>query len=443
MHHATGWDLSQTPVEVTLTANVMTHMPFDEDRLAMLQEVLSPLSLSLYAAQEESGLAVRMNGAALLTLAQKGNQVQLSCMPGVTYTAQDGSAMAWLLGGDIETPDLSAVDGSYEKWLDDGWAVLTGILEPFESYGKRKSVKTTVKDMGLARSCTDYTVSKSHLEEMQQTLLSLCPEGDLHDLLSSLVFSGTQKLRVYRTEDEVPLRMEYNGVCGLSGDLRTVKLVWRMKREANEMRDEITLTSPAKSGSNKNTLSFNRIVKITEGKVKVSGDCSWKVTASKKTSLTEATFDLTNQYTQAADVLRGDVVIKVQPDTSEKAKITTTVSPSLVIGGTQEDPTVQGTISYRQTNSIGTTEDCEISVSLRRTEGSLWQEQTTLVDLSTLTAEEKATQQARVGGAVTTAIVRPLMQLLGAENGSYFFKDMAQEDVEAILTVVEAAVEVE
>lgn len=443
MHHATGWDLTQTPVEVTLTASVLTHMPFDDERLSMLQEVLSPLSLSLYAAQEESGVSVRMNGASLLTLAQKGDQVQLSCMPGVTYTSQDGSALTWLLGAELETPDLGAVDGTTEKWLDDGWTVLTGILEPFESYGKRKSVKTTVKDMGLARSCTDYTVSKSHLDEMKQTLLSLCPEGELRELLSSLVFSGSQKLRVYRTEDDVPLRMEYNGVCGREGDLRTVKLVWRMKREANEMRDEVTLTSPAKSGTNKNTLSFSRIVKITSGKITVSGDYSWKVTANKKTSLTEATFDLSNQYTQAADVLRGSVVITVQPDTSEKAKTTTTISPSLVIGGTQEDPTVQGTISYQEANTIGTTENCEITVSLRRMEGSLWQEGTTLVDLATLTAEEKATQQARVGGAVTTAIVRPLMQLLGAEKGAYFFKDMAEEDVEEILTVVESAVEVE
>ena len=241
---ASDWNLADTPLSVTLSISLQAHAPFDETRTAMLDRVLAPLSLNLYAADGESGVSVLMNGNELLTMAQKGDVVQFSCMPNVSYASQEGNALELLLGTSLNSLDLRAIDGTFEKWIDDGWVLSNAILEPFAEYGKRKSVKTTIKDMGLARSCTDYTFSKSKLEEMQQTLLSLCPEGDLHDLIASLTFSGTQKLRVYRTEDEVPLRVEYNGVCGVDGKLRTVKLVWRTKRENGETRDEITLTSP-------------------------------------------------------------------------------------------------------------------------------------------------------------------------------------------------------
>lgn len=443
LQQASDWDLSDTPVEVTLSASLQAHMPFDENRLNMLQDALSPLSLSLYAYQDESAVSILMNGASILSLCAKGNEAQISCVPGVSYTAQGQDVLSLMLGSEVTTGNFAAIDGTYEKWLDDGWVVLTGLMEPFAEYGNRKSVKTTVKDMGLARSCTDYSVSKSKIEQMQQTLLDLCPEGDLHDLLSSLTFSGVQKLRVYRTEDDVPLRMEYNGVCGVNGKLRTVKLVWRMKRENDEMRDEITLTSPAKSGTDKNTLSFTRVVTVEKSKITVTGDYSYKVTANKQTSLTEATFALTNAFTENMDELTGSVVIKRQPDTSEKAKTTTTISPSLQLSGTSDDPRVQGSIGYEQKNTIGVTEAGEISIMLQRAEGSPWTEQMALVDLSALDATALRTQQSQIASALTIAIVRPLIQTLGAEKASYFFQDMSEESIAAILAIADSAVELE
>ena len=313
---ASDWNLADTPLSVTLSISLQAHAPFDETRTAMLDRVLAPLSLNLYASDGESGVSVLMNGNELLTMAQKGDAVQFSCMPNVSYASLDGNALELLLGTTSDSLDLRAVDGTFEKWIDDGWVLSNAILEPFAEYGKRKSVKTTIKDMGLARSCTDYTFSKSKLEEMQQTLLSLCPEGDLHDLIASLTFSGTQKLRVYRTEDEVPLRVEYNGVCGVDGKLRTVKLVWRTKRESGETRDEITLTSPAKSGTDKNTLDFERIMTFSSGKITMQGTCSYKVTASKQTTQTEVTFDLTNRLENDSDNVSGSVAIYTKFGTS-------------------------------------------------------------------------------------------------------------------------------
>lgn len=439
---ASDWNLADTPLSVTLSISLQAHAPFDETRTAMLDRVLAPLSLNLYAADGESGVSVLMNGNELLTMAQKGDAVQFSCMPNVSYASQEGNALELLLGTSLNSIDLRAVDGTFEKWIDDGWVLSNAILEPFAEYGKRKSVKTTIKDMGLARSCTDYTFSKSKLEEMRQTLLSLCPEGDLHDLIASLTFSGTQKLRVYRTEDEVPLRVEYNGVCGVDGKLRTVKLVWRTKRENGETRDEITLTSPAKSGTDKNTLDFERIMTFSSGKITMQGTCSYKVTASKQTTQTEVTFDLTNRLENDSDNVSGSVAIKQQlPDEDYATK--RTITPNVVLSGNAEAPEISGTIGYQEEKRYGTTEECVITLRAARASESPWKDTAATMELSTLSAETLQNLRSQLSGAIATAIVRPLIQVLSAEDAAFFFYEMSDEDVQNIRQAAESAVEIE
>ena len=135
---ASDWDLADTPLSVTLSISLQAHAPFDETRTAMLDRVLAPLSLNLYASDGESGVSVLMNGNELLTMAQKGDAVQFSCMPNVSYASLDGNALELLLGTTSDSLDLRAVDGTFEKWIDDGWVLSNAILEPFAEYGKRK-----------------------------------------------------------------------------------------------------------------------------------------------------------------------------------------------------------------------------------------------------------------------------------------------------------------
>ena len=107
---ASDWNLADTPLSVTLSISLQAHAPFDETRTAMLDRVLAPLSLNLYAADGESGVSVLMNGNELLTMAQKGDAVQFSCMPNVSYASQEGNALELLLGTSLNSIDrLGAV----------------------------------------------------------------------------------------------------------------------------------------------------------------------------------------------------------------------------------------------------------------------------------------------------------------------------------------------
>lgn len=427
LRYASDVDLAETPLAVTLSIQLTEHSPFDETRTTMLNQVLSQLALCIYAGDDQSSVAITMGSENLLTLSQNGSEAQISCMPGMTYTASGNDVLSLLLGSDISA-DTAAIDGTYEQWLIDGWTLSTSLLEPLADYGKRKSTKTTIKNMGVASSCTDYTIPKSKTDNFKEILLSLCPEGDLHDLLASLTFSGKQTIRIYRTQDETPLRLEYNGICGLEDDLRTVKFVWRTKREEDETRDEITLTSPAKSGSNKNTLSFTRIMTFSNKKITAEGEYSYKVTANKQTSQTDAAFDLTNVISGDSESISGSVVIKTKAAGSDTT-ITETFTPELAFSTASETLTGSGTLRYQRKGEVGITEDCTIAMTVGVADHFPWESNATATDLSTLSEDALQSLQAQVSGAVATAIVRPLIRGLSAEDAAFFFYEMAEEDV--------------
>lgn len=431
LRHADGWTLEATPLEVQLSADITTHMPYDDDRLAMLQAVTNNLSLRLTTGQDTGSVTICVGNSDALTLAYQQDAVQLTSLPGVAFTSQD-DPMGKLLGASASELSIYGVTGEAETLLDDGWVLLNAISPALDAYADRRSVKTNITDMGTARSCTDYTVPKADAEALRETLLDLCPEGWLREIIGDLTFSGKQTLRVYRTEDEVPLRMEYNGTCGPEGNLRTVKLIWRMRRDDTAHRDEVTLTSPAKSGSNKNSLEFERVIKENKsGAVELEGSFTYTVTKDKKTTTTKGEFELTNACTEESDEITGTVNIrqKLPGDDSYSSMI---FEPDIRIAGTEEDPVIGGTLSVTQKYAQGVTEQVNIHLTVNRGEELLWEPGEETLDLDAMTQDELALIQQQAAASVATAVVRPLIILMG-DTADWFFRDMPAEAVEEIV----------
>lgn len=429
--HAKGWDVSSVPVEVLLSADVMTHMPYDDDRLAMLKQITDELRLKLITGKDEGSVTVYVGNSAALTLAYLDNAVQLSSIPNYGFVSS-ADPIGVLLGS--ETAELSLFDLSADKesLVDDGWVLLTSISPSFDEYADRRSVKTSITDMGTARSCTDYTIPQSKAVEMKDLLLTLCPDGELKEIITSLDFSGKQTLRVYRDANELPLRMEYNGNCGVSGDMRKVKLVWRMRRDETAHRDEISLTSPAVSGTNKNNLEFSRIVSTSKtGAIKLEGTFTYTVTASKQTTTTKGHFDLTNAFDDISDVITGTMTFQRKlPEDEYYNGIS--FEPDLTISGTEEEPVMNGSVLVSGLYGKNTVEQARISISLKPTEDSMWESREEMIDLDQLTEDQLLSLRESVNSSIATAVVRPLVILM-QDSAEWFFRDMPEDAVNDIV----------
>ena len=438
--HSRGWSWSGFPVEVLLKADVDTHMPFDDDRLAMLTPITDMLSLRLVTGEDEGLVTISIADEEALTLQYRGNEAQQSSMPDLTYQAVE-DPLSTVLGADVTSA------GGYEALglSPDGEAMLTYcqtlmalIPAAFEKYGKRSANTTNISGFGQAAYRYDYTISATQADAIGETLLSICPEGALRDIISGLTFSGKQTLRIYYNADDVFLRAEYNGVCGSEDDLRTVKFVYKFRHDEEVDKDYIELTSPAKKGKNKNNLTFERTVETNKkGQRTMVGSFNYTVTANDVTSIRKGEFNLLNAFTETADVIGGEVTLQSKLNGAEKYDVMT-FAPDLTISGTADAPTIAGTLTITEKYADKVTEQAVVSIDLKRAEPLTWNESFYTIDLSLLNEEEIAAVQQQALSSVATALVRPLIVKLGAE-GDWFFRELPEEAVQSIIDAAGAA----
>ena len=404
----------------------------------MLKQVTDVLSMRLRTGEDAGSVTILVGGTEAVTMAYRGQDAQLSTIPEMTFTAQE-DAMGLLLGGSTGFTVPYGLRLDAESLLDDGWTLLLALEEPLAPYGNRKSVKTTITDMGVARSCTDYTIPKADTDALKQMLLDACPDGWLREIISGLTFSGKQTLRVYRDENNMPLRMEWNGTAGPEGDLRTVKLVWRMRRDDTAHRDEVTLTSPSGKTTNKNTLEFSRVISTNKkGALVMEGSFTYTVTANKQTTTLKGTFEVTNAFTETADVITGEITLQQKLPGEDNFSGITLAPDGLTIAGTAEDPQITGSITVSTTSGKNVLDSAVVHIHLVRSDAFLWEEREEVIDLDALSAEELAVLQADVTFGTAAALVRPLILLLG-DTADWFFRDMLPEQIQRITDAANTA----
>ncbi len=438
--HSLGWNWASTTVEVLLKADVDTHMPFDDDRLAMLTPITDMISLRLVAGQDEGKVTLSIEEDEVLAMQYRGNDVQLSSIPDTTYQAQ-GDPLSVLLGTDVSVESGYEVLGLAEEGeslLTDGQALLELLPSALEKYGKRSANTTNISGYGKAAYRYDYTVNANQAEDAKKALLDICPEGWLHEILAGLSFSGKQTLRTYYTAEDVLLRAEYNGTCGMGDDLRTVKLVYKLRHDDEMDKDYIELTSPAKKGKDKNNLTFERTVETNKkGQRVIAGNYTYSVVKDGIASSWKGEFGLNNAFTNEADVISGTVTLQTKLNGAEKYDVRT-ITPQLTISGTADAPAVSGTVSVVEEYANKVTEQALISIELKQAEPLEWADTFFTVDLSLLSEEELTSLQQEIASSIATAIVRPLILKLG-ESADWFFRDLPADAVQAIIDAAGAA----
>lgn len=439
--HSNGWDMNSTPVEVLIKADVDTHMPFDDDRLAMLTPITDMMSLRLVTGADEGLVSIAIADYDVLSLQYRGNAVQLSSMPEVTYTAESDT-MSMLLGADVSVGggfEALGLARDAETLITDGAALLDKLPDMLQDYGKRSKNTTNISGYGRAAYRYDYTIAASKADELKSILLSACPDGWLQEIISGLTFSGKQTLRMYYTQGDVLLRAEYNGGCGPEGDLRTVKLVYKQRHDEEADKDYIELTSPAKKGKNKNNLTFERAVETNnKGQRVVQGTYTYTATLDNVTSIRKGDFDLVNAFNDTADVITGSVTFQNKLDGAEKYSALT-LAPELTISGSVDAPVIAGTLTVTEKYADKTTEHAVLSIDLKRAESLAWAERAETIDLSALDADDLASAQQKAAASIATAIVHPLVVMMGAD-AEWFFRELPEDAVQNIIDAAELSV---
>lgn len=434
LSHSASWNWDDTPVDVLLKAEVDTHMPFDDDRLSMLTPIIDLLSLRLVTGEDEGLVTISVAEQEALTLQYRGNALRLSSMPDAIYTAE-ANPMDLLLGGEVTVIDgyeALGLSPRGESLITDGRALLEQIPSALEAYGKTSKSTTNISGYGQSTYRVDYTFAAGKEAAFKEGLLAACPEGWLREIISGLTFSGKQSLRIYFSAEDTALRVEYNGGCGPEGDIRTAKLVCRLRHDDEMDKEYIELTTPAKKGKNKNNLTFERTVTTNKkGARTIVGSFKYTVTKDDVTSIWDGDFDLSNAFTEEADVLGGSFTLQTKLNGADKYSAVT-IAPALTIAGTEESPVITGWVNVTEQYAGKVTEQAKLTVELKRAAPLEWTDADRVVDLSALDENALAATQQEVAATVATAIVRPLINVLGTD-AEYFFREMPEDAVQSIV----------
>ena len=432
--------LETMPLELNLSANVTTYAPFDEDRLPQLTSLLKHLALRIswqpLIDETQSSVAVLVDGDEAINInlqqSEQGGMAQFSVLPDVTFAGAD--PLAELLGVSSEPFTILGLDGSETAWLEDGYALLIACEDVLAPYLTEESkVKTDIKNMGTARRKQNYTIPKSSAEELTALLSDACPEGKLKELISSLVFSGKQTLRVYRTEDGAPLRMEWTGNCGVDEKhLRELNLTWRLRRDNSAYRDELSLRSPALSGSDRNSLDWScSIVPGKSGATTLSGEFTYSWVADKQKTILSGECKLTAAPDAGGSRVTGKATLTQQLP-GEEIVTGYAFEPDLLFSGDANVPAVDGLLTVSTLYGKKVTNTAELGLSLARAGYTSWQMRPETVDLAALHEADLEALRAQVTRAVSSAMIRRLV-LLPQEDLAYLFLDLPEESVQAII----------
>lgn len=417
------WE-TDAPVDVLLSAQVRTHMPFDDTRCEQLNGMVKHLSLHLQAGGSVSRAALLVDGQETLWMAQcetdSGPQTQVSWAD-ETFACD----MNTLLGGTGVTLN---VDGQRMTWLDDGVSLLEGMAAALEPYQKETSTKTSIKSMGVARKKITCTVPKDQAEAFAQAVKSSCPDS-LKDTLSALTFSGQQKLTLWRSEDGQILRADYSGQCGQSADsLRKVSLTWRLRRDEDCTRDSITLKTPAVKGNYYNTLTCTRHVEPDEsGTVcyELAYDYAVRDESGKSTWAGEVSLMGTPQGD--ATQLTGSVTLSSKPAGAETEE-TLVLTPGLLLSQQSGVPCASGQITVQEKRGKNLVEDADILIEMGQGAYLLWTE----TDAAITPTQQQRESMAEAMGAQ----LLPHLVLLPSEDTLYLSADLPED---AWQRIVEAA----
>ena len=423
------WD-EAAPLEVTLQAEVATHMPFDDNRRDQLNGLLKHMALRLnttVADDEDIGrVALQVDGRDVAWMMQKENaaetQLRLSWQPGVTYSAT-GSALE-SLAGDMPEISLRGVSADKQQWLEDGPVLLAGVGEALEEYKKQESIKTTIKGMGVARTKIYYTVPKSEAELFGDAVAACAPAGStLGDFLAGLTFSGQQKLIVWLDADGRMLRAEYAGKCGVGEDsLRQVSLVWRMCRTEEAIKDDITLKTPAVKGEDYNTLTMTRnLLKDENGVVTVDGKYNYAVRKDKHKDTRSGEGKLTSTPEEDGTRLSGSVTLK-RKQTGDDYALSTVLKPDVLLGSLDGTPVVSGTVQVQDMYGDNVVEDATIHVDVAEGNALLWEDAFAAVDMNAMD-EQQLTEMLE---GLSAAVV-PHLVLLPQEDTLFISADLPED----------------
>lgn len=419
-------DFAASPLDITLRADVLKHMPLDETRLSWLNALVGHVTLRLRTQPEENRqlISLMVDESPVMEIARQtrdgASEAQLSMAPGVTMTLRGGEDVLERLLG--YTPELSASALTLEHLtlMDDAEALVLAVRKACQDDIATNAKREEITGYGVATQKLTLNVTATNAEPFGRTVRSLCPEGSaLGAMLQSLSFQGKQSLVLQTDRNDGLVKLTFTGVVGrTAAEVQNASVTWKLSRTETGGKDHLTvkLTPAAGSAGESVTLLLTRETKRSEQKQSVEMTATLTRRENKQDTVSKGSLSLTREDSEdMTSRLTGTLSLSLQRPESTSA-LAWELTPDLILAPL--DGMVQGTVEVRQLYGGRVQEHALITLAMEAGAELAWHDgwqETPLDDLDEAALDELRAQVTR---QAASAIIRSLV-LLPAEDTLY------------------------
>lgn len=414
---AWGMAESVSPVRVTASAELSAWMPFDEDTLAALNRLISHMAVqaeSMNLSGETWGKTALLLGdaevAALISRdTDEGTLLNASFVPGQTLTAA-GSDPTTLLLGEGAAFGVPGFNGTETALVQEAKRLIGELPTLLADYRTEKTVSKKISKVGTATTQATYTIGKDDASKLGEALAGAAQEERVKAFLQSLTFSKKQVLTVFTDKNGEVLRFTYEGQLGVGENTqRKVTLEWNMKDDGETARDTLTLKSPAVSGSDKDSLTWTRVVTATKAKRTLEASFTYTTVRSKVKTILEGKADLSNKFGQKDSALTGDAWIKRTDNDGDTE--TWLAKPDLTLALAEDAPAANGTVQFTHKENKRTVQDAKVTLTLEAGTGFNWETRSAQTDLTTLSADDLTALKNQAAENMASEVLKAMLTL--------------------------------
>ncbi len=235
---------------------------FGTDRLNSLNRLISHLSVSVLADDEQAEAVLSVDDEQLFSIIQTNDNTAhtiKTSSPNTVYHKQDRDDQ-----GESEENEVKIfLDKQFFRinhLLDEFYPVFARTAEAFPELTGKSSANLNFSGFGKSEGRLTIQFSADYVQDhFPAALADLCETETGKNFLKNLVFQGSQKIVLLYDKDNQLLRINYDGTLGTSSeDLRRVSLVWKCLRSENHIKDSLTIKTPAVSGYDRDNLAYER-----------------------------------------------------------------------------------------------------------------------------------------------------------------------------------------
>ncbi len=401
---------AQSPRSLEFSVFLKEYVPFGEERLNMLNDLLKHLSFRVSEGENESSVSIFSDEEKVLGLCRwTENGADNFCFsfdPDTVYaggTIQDltgaPSVQASMLSFDL--PPLLTADKIF--WTDTGYDLLEKLPEIFPEYTRSQEVKTRLKDVGMSVRKTVITIPLNDVRDnIMKRLGDKAEDAALREFLHSLTYSGRQQFVLYYDENGRLMKANYSGQAGRNDDMRKMNVEWKGKR-GSEIYDDLTVKAPPVNGKNRDTLKMTRTEIEAQEDDSLQVSFEWTRIRSRVKTIYNGTVDLSlkNNGTE----LSGTVAL-----TNETDEIVTGFSASPDLNLNQKSGW-EGNTVIRYLSGKNTIVNAEIKAkAVASSESSAGRPEKKLI-LNEMSEKEKADLSDHVQRQIASALLKALIRL--------------------------------